>query len=436
MYFWIIPAVFLGSVIGVSQTEAAIPRILRRFQTDLDRLSLPTLLQRIKLPNECLIDDQMRVFQGGIYSWQPSKWQWTAPTPSKPVRTGSSSARGQQLSYKSVSQDPSQPSLAEHVEDVPAISDQPDLSDPPPHGFRTTAYQTIPSYLIVIIGAVTGMIISAHVPPDGWDCRHWAEILILFAWLLSAVLDSLLSYLLPLNHGHQTLLFWITGLKDLLIVIATMGGIIATQIGIFNRCSCYTLWGKTGLALPQMPEVATVLRDRLSTVYPALTFVCMGIQLLLIPLFICVRYRHALRVFLQRDDAKSNAARLWKKRKGTSGLEQGHAKNNDSIELQNFTEDPDDIEDGDSFMEDVLAPLSAAQVEPNASNSRASGMQPPSRSNSNRPAIAEPRRRLTEPHNESDSSMAVPASSFRSRPLDERAFVRKPVPRFSRTQGS
>ncbi|KAK3171746.1 hypothetical protein OEA41_003830 [Lepraria neglecta] len=362
--------------------------------------------------------------------------RWTAPTPSKPVRTRSSSARGQQPSYKSVSQDPSQPSLAEHVEDVPAISEQPDLSGPPPHGFRTTAYQTIPSCLIVITGAVTGMIISALVPPDGWDCRHWGKIMILFAWLLSAALDSLLNYLLPLNHGHQTLFFWVTGLKDLLIAIATMGGIITTQIGVFNRCSCYTLWGKTGLALPQMPEVATVLRHRLSTVYPALIFVCVGIQLLLIPLFICVRYRHALRVFLQRDDAKSNAARLWKKRKGTSGLEQGQPKNNDSIELQNSTEDPDDIEDRDSFMEDVLAPLSAAQVEPNASNSRASGMQPPSRSNSNRPAIAEPRRRLTEPYNESDSSMAVPASSFRSRPLDERAFVRKPVPRLPRTQGS
>ncbi|KAL8671115.1 MAG: hypothetical protein Q9168_004384 [Polycauliona sp. 1 TL-2023] len=41
LYFWILPAVFMGALIGVSQTEDAIPRILRRFQIDLDRLLAP-----------------------------------------------------------------------------------------------------------------------------------------------------------------------------------------------------------------------------------------------------------------------------------------------------------------------------------------------------------------------------------------------------------
>ena len=58
-YFWIIPAVFLGSVIGVSQTKDAIPRLLRRFQGDLDHLPLP---ERVVLPNNCLDGDQKRVF--------------------------------------------------------------------------------------------------------------------------------------------------------------------------------------------------------------------------------------------------------------------------------------------------------------------------------------------------------------------------------------
>lgn len=56
---WIIPAVFLGSMIGVSQTATAIPRILRRFQTDLERLSLP---KGVNLPNDVLANDQRRVF--------------------------------------------------------------------------------------------------------------------------------------------------------------------------------------------------------------------------------------------------------------------------------------------------------------------------------------------------------------------------------------
>jgi hypothetical protein len=51
--------VFLGSVIGVSQTKDAIPRILRRFQGDLDHLPLP---ERVVLPNNCLDGDQERMF--------------------------------------------------------------------------------------------------------------------------------------------------------------------------------------------------------------------------------------------------------------------------------------------------------------------------------------------------------------------------------------
>ncbi|KAL8644232.1 MAG: hypothetical protein Q9226_007867, partial [Calogaya cf. arnoldii] len=76
LYFWILPfAVFLGALIGVSQTKEAIPRILRRFQIDLDRLLSPdqyTLTDpaldevRIALPgkveflNRCLNEEKDR----------------------------------------------------------------------------------------------------------------------------------------------------------------------------------------------------------------------------------------------------------------------------------------------------------------------------------------------------------------------------------------
>ena len=43
-FFWILPAVFLGSVIGVSQTENAIPHILSHFRKDLNPSLLPTEL--------------------------------------------------------------------------------------------------------------------------------------------------------------------------------------------------------------------------------------------------------------------------------------------------------------------------------------------------------------------------------------------------------
>ena len=245
LYFWIIPVVFLGSVIGVSQTEAAIPRILRRFQGDIDRLELP---KQLRLPNGCLDDAEQRMFHGGIYSWQPQK-------------------------------------------------------NRPSHNRL--------SYAIVMMGTATGMAISALVPPEGWDCRHIGEGPILIAWLLSAQIDGWLSRLWPLKEENLQKLFWSTSVKDVAVTIATMGGVVYTQLGLFNRCSCYTLGGKTGLALPEMPDVAQTLFYRLNTVYPGIAFACIGIELIVVPLFICISYRDALRTFIQRDDRKSNAIWLW-----------------------------------------------------------------------------------------------------------------------------
>lgn len=339
LYFWIIPVVILSSIIGVSQTEAAIPRILRRFQIDVDRLGLENGLQ---LPNDCLDDGQQRIFYGGIYSWQP------------------------QTSHESKK--------------------------------WWTTINVIP-YLVVIMGTVTGVAISALVPPSGWNCRHNGEILILFAWLLSAQIDTWVGQLWPLNGNNkveshersqrknQDKLFWSMVIKDFLATIATMGGIIATQVGIFNKCECYTLWGRTGLALPEMPDVAQTLFYRLHLAYPAIAFSCIGIQLILVPLYICIRYRDAVRTFVQRDDRKSNAKWLWnllKKcraygaviqptlprtyfrlskgdRTGTVMVEEG------SQHLTHtWSEEPEDIATGG----DIVAETSAADDQSNSMDSR------------------------------------------------------------------
>ena len=252
LYFWIIPIVFVGSIIGVSQTEAAIPRILRRFQADLDCLHV---LNEIKMPKERHGDDEQRIFHGGIYSWQP------------------------QMSNSSAT--------------------------------FWTVYNVLP-LLVVIVGTVTGMLVSGFVPPDGWDCRSTGELLISVAWFLSAGVDLIISYIWPLNKRTQNRLFWTMLIKDSVATAATMGGIITTQVGIFNRCDCYTNRGSMGLALPQMPDVAETLFRRLSTVYPAITFTGIGIQLIVVPVFLCTWYIDALRTFVQRDDRGSNAAWLWR----------------------------------------------------------------------------------------------------------------------------
>ncbi|KAL8869000.1 MAG: hypothetical protein Q9174_004600 [Haloplaca sp. 1 TL-2023] len=300
LYFWILPAVFLGALIGVSQTENAIPRILKRFQVDLDRLLVldqhkpldPTLDGiRLALPrkieslNQCLTKDDARTYHGGVYSWQPSKWQ-----PKKtavPTRTlGASSEPASSLQISAA--------LLQMMK-------------------RCRTHNVLP-YAALIIATLTGVIISSLVPPAGFtDCRRITETLMGITWVISALSDVALIHVFPLTADNARWLFWSTFIKDLLVTVATViGGIVVTVFGVFNRCSCYTNWGRTGLALPQRADLAELLEYRLDNVYPAILFVSIGIELLLIPLFICLRYRYAFRVFIQRDDRTSNAPWLWK----------------------------------------------------------------------------------------------------------------------------
>ena len=312
LYFWIIPAVFLGSVIGVSQTEYAIPRILTRFRNDLGPSSLPTEPE-LPIINTEAEWRTYRIYCGGIYSWQPSEWQWQSSSASSTLSAAVPSRHGPHLTGT----------------DSPPIPAGQSMS-------RQGSYlalwrrfnNALPPYIIVALGTATGMTVSALVPPDGWDCRHNTEIVMFTVWVLSAWCDICFNYWIPLSK-HQfvsmdqsagprfqrpqtksySLLFYLTFFKDFLAMGLTMGLVIATQIGIFNRCECYTQWGRTGLALPKTPDVDIVLRSRLSGLYPAVTFTCIGVELIVVPALISWRYRHALGVFVQRDDEESNL--LW-----------------------------------------------------------------------------------------------------------------------------
>ena len=279
------------------------------------------------------------------------------------------------------------------------------------------------------MGTATGLVISAVVPPDGWDCRHIGEVLVLIAWLLSALIDVWLRYLWPLNKENQTQnskkknqdkLFWSTGLKDVLATIATTGGVVTTQLGLFNRCECYTSWGKTGLALPEMPDTAQTLFHRLTTVYPAIAFTSIGIHLVLVPLFISVRYKDALRTFVQRDDRRSNALWLWKilrwYRTSKAAIQSTFSRNRFGLSRENrantmLTEEglQGNSQELQPLTPYVSAPESAAtgndhgdgisvtdgQFEPTDLNSQSSAVDWPSRSGVNTPSTSDPRRMNT-----------------------------------------
>lgn len=63
-------------------------------------------------------------------------------------------------------------------------------------------------------------------------------------WLLSAQFDQLFGLLVPYLRKNEAILWWVIGGKDLIATLLTMGSIVAVQVGIFNRCVCYTRWGR------------------------------------------------------------------------------------------------------------------------------------------------------------------------------------------------
>lgn len=156
LYLWVTSAVALGSVIGVSQTERAIPRLLQGFENRLwiiqknredessatdrnetepcrtstdrginDRESLPSVVGDDE--TEWCRTSADRAIHGGVYSWRPMKWK--------------------------------------HIPNEFDI------------GMSTLISYAIVSIILVGIGFVTGALLSYFVTPRGPSCRHVPESL-------------------------------------------------------------------------------------------------------------------------------------------------------------------------------------------------------------------------------------------------------------------
>src|SRR2546421_422278 len=155
-HFWVTFAVCLSSVIGTSQTTAAIPRILGKFRDDLIPITEGRL---VTLPNT--FNEATRIRNGGIYSWQPGR---------RADRTSTWSPR--------------QWSWAISRKGTPSTT-YPILRPSFPGSFRSVL-----PYLSLTLAASTGWLISYLVPPVGWGCRNNGELIVYLIWLFSHFIES------------------------------------------------------------------------------------------------------------------------------------------------------------------------------------------------------------------------------------------------------
>ncbi|KAH0534014.1 hypothetical protein FGG08_007377 [Glutinoglossum americanum] len=224
---WIIPAVFLSSVIGVSQTEGSIPRILGANRVDTD----------------------MRIRNGGIYSWQPGKW---------PFQAGNGG--GTQAKYR-----------------------------------RFLGPAALASVSIGLAGAI---LTSSLSPPTGWGCRQCAQASVFLVYLLSASLD------IPIERSRAEVRFQWAFVKDSVACLASVSTFLVVRLGIFNRCSCWTRFGRAGLALPQDPTVAEAGADLTRYHFPIIIGVSIALQVIFC-ILVGVLFRDAIGAFMQEDDNES-----------------------------------------------------------------------------------------------------------------------------------
>lgn len=274
----------ISSIIGVSQTEAAIPRILKRFK-DAVHAEFPNWENEMRLLKENLTTE-LRERSGGIYSWQP-----------KESRTAVENAIRRTDPYRNILwRGPFDTSWRRVVSRCITLR---------------PGSEVFP-VVIFTYGALTGILISYLIPPVGFDCRHVGELLITLTWILSARLNNLPIFPKIYSDNEKEAVrarrrrFLFILWKDIIVTVLTMSGIIVTQVGVFNRCACYTRWGKVGLALPENNNVSKTLFWRIDISYPAIAFICVGFQLVIVPCLLLRQYNLAVRVFLQRDDEKSN----------------------------------------------------------------------------------------------------------------------------------
>jgi hypothetical protein len=122
-------------------------------------------------------------------------------------------------------------------------------------------------------------------------------------WLLSFFSEYVLERCLPQKA------FWPVVCKDVFVSLGVIALVLVTQWGIMNSCSCWSTFGRTGVYLPQIPQVQAELMHYIRDVAPWITLGAIVFQLVFCMLVIWT-YSDAIRIYIQRDDGKSNC--FWR----------------------------------------------------------------------------------------------------------------------------
>jgi hypothetical protein len=334
LFLWLIPAVFLSSVIGVSQTELEIPRKLNTFRKQLKGMDLPIRIQNIpgEIPleesnldstedeNEDIMDPSKNVASADTENSEHENFGGTGtdiPLQNLAAATAENMNTGEDCSDGNCSEDdmlqPDDGSLEQACLDSAArirsgglYSWQPGLTKAIKNEHRPAislgvrfTIQLLSVFLVATCVAIS-MWISANVPPEGWNCRHGGELSAFVVWVISWLVDFLISMTVGNRLQYRYMVAKDSIFGTLIIVI-----ILITQWGVFHRCDCYTD-GSTGkIVNPLDASISKILDMNFAHQWLTITMTGISFQLVASMCLGCW-YILGFRVYLQRDDGRSN----------------------------------------------------------------------------------------------------------------------------------
>jgi hypothetical protein len=326
LLLYLIPAVYISSIIGVSQTAEEVPRKLNSFRDQLVKMKaysdlrnelqdadihglfslssfpdLPDFPKTIPLPDWDLDgcpknDDESRETKDlpDLIPLQDWNLDGNPDKDDMSSRIQETKAFETLARFKSGAIYSSNPGV---VSQKNLVHEQPFISLTTRAGCHTAAL------LMVFSSVVIACTISSEVLPGGWNCRLDGEIGALGVWLISWIADFAILKFAPDRHIYRCMFT-----KDLLTGLAISIMIIVTQWGIFHRCECYS---KNGIITNPLDRPIGEKMDKLF-MHEWLYITLRGI---VFQLASCVAfswwYIVAFRVYLQRDDGRSNFDPIW-----------------------------------------------------------------------------------------------------------------------------
>lgn len=224
LYFGILPAILLSAIVGVSQDRDSIPHIFKQLHLNTrGHVQLKQGLEAWK-----------RITSGGIYSWQPRKWQ--------------SLGSGEECWSQ-----------------------------------RLIAFLSLSS---ILSGTIIAVYIAYSAPPTGFGCREIAIISTCWLWIFSAAFD-IWAERVTWAENCYTLVF----LKDSLCSLGIVLYNIYVYLGMYNRCSCWTKFGHGPLSFALEPQVANELQKKIGSVWPGAIIFLVGWQILFVSLVCALSHK-------------------------------------------------------------------------------------------------------------------------------------------------